>query len=112
MYTIYHNPRCAKSRDGLKYLQEKTEEIEIKLYLKDGLTEMELEEILKKLNLSPEQIVRKQEKKYKEDLKDQNFNFHEWLKIIKENPKLLQRPIVIKDYKAVIANPVSEIDKL
>jgi arsenate reductase (glutaredoxin) len=105
MLKIYHNPRCKKSCEGLKYLQNKKVDFEIVKYIEKGLTREELREILLKLNLKPHEIIRKQEDYYKKELKGKKFNDDEWLKIIIENPKLLQRPIIVGKYKAVIAQP-------
>ncbi len=112
MFRIYHNPRCKKSREGLKYLQEKTTEIEVVEYLKEGLTEEIIKEILLKTNLSPIDIVRKQEEVYKKELKGKEFNDEEWIQIIVENPKLLQRPIIVGKQKAVLAQPPEKADEL
>jgi arsenate reductase len=110
MIRIYHNPRCRKSRAGLKHLQEKGIDFEVVEYLKNPLTEKELETLLVKLNLKPEGIVRKQEEYYKKNLKGKQFNDHEWIRILSENPKLIMRPIVERDYKAVIGDPVDNIE--
>lgn len=112
MITIYHNPRCSKSRAGLQYLEEKGTKPEIKYYLKDGLSVDELKDVLMKLNAKPHDIIRTQEADYKAKFKGKNFTDDEWLKIIVETPKLLKRPIIIKDYKAVWGVPVEEIDVL
>lgn len=112
MLKIYHNPRCKHSRAGLEYLKEKTEDFNVREYLKVPITQDEINEILLKTNLPPEDIVRKQEDYFKKSLKGKNFNPDEWVKIIAENPKLLQRPIVVGKHKAVIANPPDRIDLL
>jgi len=65
-----------------------------------------------KLNKRPEEIVRTQEDVYKEKFKDKNFTDEEWITILLENPKLIQRPIVVKNHKAVLGQPVEEIDRL
>jgi len=109
---IYHNPRCKHSRNGLAYLEEKTSDIEIIKYLNDGITEEEIKEILLKMHKKPSEIVRTQEAIYKANYKGKTFNDDEWIKIITENPKLIQRPIVIGKYKAVIANPPENIDSI
>jgi arsenate reductase len=107
---IFHNSRCKHSRAGLNYLQSKTDNYQIREYLKEPLTKDEVKEILLKTNLQPIDIVRKQEDYFKKNLKDKNFNKDEWIKIIVENPRLLQRPIVVGRLKALIANPPEEID--
>jgi len=110
---IYHFPRCSKSRAGLKYLQEKGVEHEVKQYLKnEPFTEDSLRNVLMKLNEKPQNIIRTQEKTYKEKFKGKNFTEDEWIKILVENPRLLQRPIVEGKYKAVIGNPPQNIDDL
>lgn len=112
MYKIYHNPRCKKSRAGLQYLQEKGHEPEVIEYLKNPIDVAELKDILVRLNKKPDQILRTQEAIYKSDFKGKNFTDDEWLSILIENPKLIQRPIVVKGPKAVIGDPSSEIDAL
>jgi len=111
-YKIYHNSRCKNSRAGLDYLKKLTSDIEVRDYLADSITLKELKEILLKTNLKPSQIIRTNEAYYKMYLKGRNFTNDELMKIILENPKLIQRPIVVGKYKAVIGNPPEEIDKL
>jgi arsenate reductase len=110
MLKIYHNPRCKKSRAGLNYLEEKGLEFETVLYLKNPLSEEEFTKLLMKLKKSPEEMIRTQEDYYKKELKGRQFNEHEWIKIILENPKLLKRPIVETDKKAIWGDPVDEIE--
>ena len=112
MMTIYHNPRCAKSRAGLKYLEEKNIEHEVRLYLKDHLSVDEFSTLLKQTGMKAEELVRKQEDYYKNELKGKDFSPGEWLQILKENPKLLQRPIVQNGEKAVLAQPPEKIEEL
>jgi arsenate reductase len=110
---IYHFARCSKSRAGLKYLQEKGIEPEIIQYLKDQpFTEESLKKVLMKLNKKPTDIIRTQEKDYKQNFKGKNFTEDEWVKILVENPRLIQRPIVESRYKAVIGNPPQNIDEI
>lgn len=96
----------------MAYLQEKTNDFEIISYINDGLSEDQLREILLKSNKKPHDFVRTQEDIYKKELKGRSFTDDEWIKIIIENPKLLQRPIVVSKYKAVLAQPPEEIDIL
>ena len=112
MIKIYHNPRCKKSRAGLQYLEGKKVEFELIEYLKYPIDEEELKDILVKLNLKPIDMVRTQEEVYKKELKGKEFTDDEWIKIIVENPKLLKRPIVVKEYNAAWADPPEEIDRL
>ncbi|MEI7594463.1 MAG: ArsC/Spx/MgsR family protein [Bacteroidota bacterium] len=109
---FFHNPKCKKSRAGLEYIKTKNVDFELVDYQKIGLTELDLKEILSKLNIQPIELVRTQEELFKKELKNKNFNYDEWIKIIIENPKLMKRPIVVGDRKAAIADPVDEMDKM
>ncbi|RLD78018.1 MAG: arsenate reductase (glutaredoxin) [Bacteroidetes bacterium] len=112
MIKIYHNPRCKKSRAGLQYLQEKGIEPEVIEYLKNPLSETDVKDLLVRLHKKPTEIIRTQEAIYKSDFKGKNFTDDEWVKILLEYPKLIQRPIVVKGPKAVLGDPASEIDVL
>lgn len=109
---IYHNPRCAKSRAGLAYLESKTSVFEIIKYLDNGLTVNELKMIVQKTGKKPFELIRTQEELYKKKFKGKSLNENEWLAVIAENPRLLQRPIVIKGDKAILAQPPEEIDTI
>ncbi|KAF0236655.1 MAG: polyphosphate kinase [Prolixibacteraceae bacterium] len=109
---VYHNPRCAKSRAGLQYLEEKGYEIEIKKYLSEGITEDELREIISKTGHEPFFFVRTQEKEYTENYRGKKLSDEEWIKILAENPKLLQRPVVVNGNKAVLAIPPENIEEI
>jgi len=113
MITIYHNPRCKKSRAGLQALESFTKEFDLKLYLKDHpFTEESLKQALKKLGVKPADIVRKQEALYKENYKGKTLSDQEWINILLEHPKLIQRPIIIKDNKAVLCDPAENVGEL
>jgi arsenate reductase (glutaredoxin) len=109
MIKIYHNPRCAKSRDGLNYLREKGISCDVIHYFDNPLTAEDLKRILMKLNLKPFQVVRTQEEMYRKELKGRKFTDEEWITIIVQNPKLLQRPIIEGRYKAVVAVPAERV---
>lgn len=110
MIIIYHNPRCKKSRAGLAHLEEKGVEFEVKNYIKEGITPDELKDILMKMNVAPAEMIRTQEADYKSKYKGKKFNDDEWIKIMSENPKLIKRPVVMKKYKAVWADPPENMD--
>lgn len=113
MITIYHNPRCKKSRAGLEYLSGKTSEFETRQYLKDDAFTVEsLKEVLHILGKSPMEMIRKQEDVFKKEIKGKEFSDEELIRKMVENPKLIHRPIIIKDTKAVWGDPAEEIDKL
>ncbi len=109
---IYHNPRCAKSRAGLKYLEEQGYDIEIKKYLVEGISEDELKDIVAKTGMNPFYFVRTQEKEFITNYRGKEFSDDEWIKILVENPKLLQRPIVVNGGKAVLANPPEKVEDI
>ena len=108
---IWHNSRCSKSRNAFNYLKENEIEFEVKEYLKNPPTKEELKEVLEKLNLKPSQLVRKKEAIFKElNLKEASED--ELLEAMVENPKLIERPIVINGDRAVVARPLEEIEKV
>lgn len=112
MLKIYHNARCKKSREGLEILKNSGKEFEIKEYLKEPLDENELESLIKKLKITPIQLVRKNEKIWKEDYKNKDLSDREIITIMVKNPKLIERPVVESEKNAVIGRPPSEIEKL
>jgi arsenate reductase (glutaredoxin) len=112
MITIYHNPRCAKSRAGLKYLVDNNIEHQIIQYLKEKITAEDIKILSAKTGLKPKELVRTQEDYFKKNLKGKDFSDSEWYKIIAENPKLLQRPIVVNNNKAVLAQPPEKIKEI
>jgi len=102
---IYHNPRCGKSRQTLALLEEKGNSPEVIRYLDTPPSKIELKEILQKLNISAEDLVRKKEKLFKDHFKGKEFDEDAWLNLLVENPKLIERPIVINGNKAAIGRP-------
>ncbi|PIB34402.1 arsenate reductase (glutaredoxin) [Reichenbachiella sp. 5M10] len=109
MTKIYHNPRCGKSRNTLSLLQEHNEDIEIIEYLKTVPSKEELSEVLSLLGLTPLELIRKGEKIFKEQYKNQKHNDEEWINIMVQNPILIERPIVIKNGKAIIGRPPENV---
>lgn len=102
---ILYNPRCSKCREALSLLEGESCEVEIKEYLKESLTKKELKEILSKLGLKAVDIVRKKEELYLKKFQNKKFTNEEWIQILLENPILIERPIVIDGYKAIIGRP-------
>ncbi len=109
---IYHNPRCSKSRQTLQLIKDANAEVEIIDYLNNVPTKEEMKLILMKLNIPAKDLVRKGEAIYKEKFKNSNFNEDEWIQIMIENPKLIERPIVVKNNKAVLGRPPENIMEL
>jgi len=113
MIKIYHNPKCSKSRNALKYLTDKGIEPQIILYLnKEKYTAETLTSLAEKMGLKPSQMVRTQEDLYKNEYKEKNISENQWIKILIENPNLIIRPIIENGNKAIFGNPVENIDKI
>lgn len=106
---LLHNPRCSKSRQAKQLLEENGHQFEIREYLKNELTYSELDLILAKLNKKPQEILRKGEAIFKEKFKGKEFTDKEWIQIMIENPKLIERPILIHGNKAVVGRPPEDI---
>ena len=102
---ILYNPRCSKCREALSFLEAENCEIEVKEYLKKTLTKKELKDILTKLGLKAFDIVRQKETLFIKNFKGKKFTNDEWIQILLENPTLIERPIVIDGYKAIIGRP-------
>ncbi len=111
-YTIYHNPRCSKSRCALQKLKEEKKDFSVIEYLKTPLNEGELTELLKKLGMKAEELVRKTESVYKEKYKGKVLSEKEWITAMVSHPKLIERPIIVRGDRAVVGRPVENIDKL
>ena len=109
---IYHNPRCSKSRQTLALLQENGVEPDVILYLDNIMTAGELRNLLVKLGLSPMQLVRKGEAVWKEKYKDKELSDDQIIEAMIANPKLIERPIVVKDQSAVLGRPPENILEL
>ncbi len=109
---IWHNPRCSKSRAAAALLEDKGVETEVVKYLETPPTKEELKILLSQLGMSARELMRTKEDIYKElDLKNEN-NEEKLIEAMAENPKLIERPIVIKDGKAVIGRPIENIVEL
>lgn len=111
-FEIYHNPRCSKSRQTLQLLRDNGVEPEIVEYLKDTPNAQELKKVLTKLHLKPQDILRTGEQIYKDRFKNMSFTDAEWIDIMVENPKLIERPIVLKGNTGVIGRPPENVIKL
>ena len=109
---IYHNPRCRKSREGIKYLESKKINFEVIDYIKNNLSSDQIKNILKKLQLKPIELVRKNEVIWKEKYKGKDFTDDQLIKILTNEPKLIERPIIVSEKLAVIGRPAENIDKL
>ena len=110
MITIYHNPRCSKSRQTLALLEEKGIQPEIIEYLKTPPSASELTKVLNYLNISARDLMRSGEAEYKENnLSNPELNDSQLIEFMLKYPKLIQRPIVINGEKAAIGRPPEQV---
>jgi len=112
MIKIYHNPRCSKSRQGLAILENSNIDFEIIKYLDTPPTEEELTNIISKLGIAPIDLVRKNEAIWKENFKGKDFSDKKLIEIMVQNPKLIERPIVIHNNTAVVGRPPEKINTI
>ena len=106
---IYHNPRCSKGRQTLKLINDAKKDVEIVEYLKSPPTFQELKSVIEMLGISPEQLLRKSETVFKEEFKGKSFSDDEWINIMVEYPKLIERPIVVEGDRAVLGRPPENV---
>jgi arsenate reductase len=109
MIKLYHNPRCAKSRQGLALLENSKHEFETILYLKNPLNKKELEHTIALLGISPLELIRKNEAIWKENYKGKTLSDTDIISAMTAHPKLIERPIVSNGDKAVIGRPTERI---
>ena len=108
--TIYHNPRCSKSRQTLQLLQERGVEARVIEYLKTPPSAAELDAILKQLDLEPRQLMRRQEAAYKElGLDDAALSREELIAAMVDNPILIERPVVLANGRAALGRPPENV---
>ena len=112
MITIYHNPRCTKSREGLCEIENLNQPFEIRKYLDEPFTEKELKEVIKKLNIKPIELVRTKESIWIENYKGKDLSDTQIIEAMLQNPKLIERPIIVNGNKAVIARPKEKINEI
>lgn len=109
MIQIYHNGRCGKSREGLTILENSGKEFEIILYLDNVPSKKELQDIIKKLDISPIELVRQNEPVWKEKFRNLQLTDDDIIEAILSFPILMERPVVINGDKAVIGRPPEKI---
>lgn len=110
MTTIYHNPRCSKSRETLTLLQEKGIEPDIILYLETPPNAKTLQSLLKKLGLKPRELMRTKEAEYKaQGLNDPELSDDALIEAMIATPKLIERPIVVNGGKAALGRPPEQV---
>lgn len=112
MITIYHNPRCRKSREGLEILESSGKSFEIVKYLDEPLNKDTLQTIINKLGIVPIDLVRKNEAIWKSDYKGKDLSDNDIIEAMVNNPKLIERPIVVNGNKAVVGRPPENIKNI
>lgn len=112
MTTIYHNPRCRKSRETLQILNDSGQRIEIVEYLKNIPTITQIKEIISLLGITPKELVRTNEAEWKENFRGRDLSDEEIIEVMHKFPKLIERPIVIKDGKAVLGRPPENVKEI
>ena len=109
MIKVLHNNTCSKSRAILEHLDENNVPFEIIDFMETPLKELELKTLLKKLNTDVQGLIRKNDRIYQERYMGKNFSEDEWIKILVENPALIQRPILIKGSVAMVGRPIENV---
>ncbi|MEH6536074.1 MAG: arsenate reductase (glutaredoxin) [Psychroserpens sp.] len=109
MITIYHNPRCSKSREGFSLLENSGKDFEVIKYMDELISEEKLKNILSLLGVNPIDLVRKGEAIWKSDYKGKTLTDSQLIKAMVKHPKLIERPIVINGKQAVIGRPPTNI---
>ena len=112
MIKIYHNPRCSKSRMGVSYLEEKNLDFEIIKYLQDEFTVESLTAVIHQLNIKPIELIRKNEAIWKSEYKNIDLTDDQLIEAMVKKPKLIERPIVVNNNKAVVARPTEKIEDI
>ena len=105
MITIYHNPRCSKSRQTLELIKSKGIEPEVNLYLDNHPSSEKLTELLQKLGIKANQLVRTSEASFKDNLKGVEITDKQLIEVMIKNPKLIERPIVVAGDRAALGRP-------
>jgi arsenate reductase len=112
MIIIYHNPRCTKSREGLCEIESLNQPFEIRKYLEEPFSESELKEVIQKLQIKPIELVRTKETIWVENYKGKELDDEAIINAMLQNPKLIERPIIVNGNKAVIARPKEKINEI
>jgi len=114
MITVYHNPRCQKSREALAHLDAKGLEYNIRLYMndEDSMSAAEFENVLDALEMDAIELVRTKEALWKEEFKDLELDEDEIILAMIEHPRLMERPIVMNGNKAVVARPAEKVEEV
>ena len=107
--TIYHNPRCRKSREAIQYMEGRGITLKIVKYLDQLFDVNSLGEVLKKIDMKPSEIVRRNEILWKKEYDGNNLSEDQILKLLVDQPRLIERPIVTLGNKGVLARPIESL---
>ena len=107
--TIYHNPRCRKSREAIKYLEDNGVSFDVIKYLEQSFDKNKLAEVLEKIEKKPSEIVRKNEVLWKQEYAHKNLTEDQILLLLVKQPKLIERPIITSSSKGVLARPIENL---
>jgi arsenate reductase len=110
--TVYHNPRCSKSRCALVYLTERNADFTVIEYLKDTFTKESLSSLIRQLDIPAMDLIRKNEPEFKENYSGKSLSDEEVIDALLKFPKLIERPIVVRNGKALVARPTERIEEL
>lgn len=112
MITIYHNPRCRKSRETLRLIEESGQPFEVVEYLKQPLSASEIQELLDMLEMEAPALVRKNEAIWKEHYRGKQLDEAQILTAMETHPKLMERPVVVRGKKAILGRPPENVHAL
>lgn len=112
MLTIYHNPRCGKSRDGLQLLESLQLPFTVVKYLDTPLSKEDIKDLIKKLGIAPLELVRQKEAIWKENYAGKSLSPEQIIDALAKYPILIERPIVVNGDKAVIARPAERVKEI
>jgi arsenate reductase (glutaredoxin) len=112
MLKVYHNNRCSKSRQALEFLDQRGLPYEVIYYLDQPFEFEELEELVQKLKVPLEALLRKGEEEYKMFIKGRDLSDKAIIQLMIEHPKIIERPVVVNGNQAVIARPAELIEKI
>lgn len=112
MITIYHNPRCSKSREGLELLENTKQEFTVVKYLDEPLSKDEIKKLIKKIGIKPIELVRQKEAVWKEKFEGKKLTPSQVINALEKYPQLIERPIIVNGDKAVIARPAERINEI
>lgn len=111
--TIYHNPRCSKSRQALQLLRDHGKDPVIVEYLKQPLSEIQIKRLLKILGMKPRELMRRKESEYSDlGLDDPKVSEAKLIKAMVEHPVLMERPVVVAGDRAVVGRPPEKVAEI